>query len=200
VVLPATSSAEKSGTFTTIDGRLQKVAKALSCSGDAREDWDILTELYDRVTGKSVVAKPAQLLAEIKAAIPGYGESTAAPKGPFSFVVAATAEAPATTGFTLMAGPILFHNGATSTWSENNREVASAPYVEIQAADAAKLGIADGGAIRLTTAAGSLAGIAKITERLQPGLLFAPYHFPEFPVSGLLKGNSTMVEIKVEKA
>ena len=199
VVLPATSSAEKSGTFTTIDGRLQRVAKALSCTGDAREDWDILTELFDRITGKSVVAKPAQLLIEIKSVIPGYGEATAAPKGPFSFVAAPAGEAPAATGFTLMTGPILFHNGATSTWSENNREVASAPYVEIQASDAAKLGIADGGALRLTTAVGSLTGTARITERLQPGLLFAPYHFPEFPVSGLLKGNATMVEVKVEK-
>jgi formate dehydrogenase alpha subunit len=147
-----------------------------------------------------VVAKPAQLLTEIKAAIPGYGELTAAPKGPFSFVVTTTSDVPAADSFNLMVGPILFHNGATSTWSENNREVSPAPYVEIQAADAAKLGIADGGAIKLTTAAGSLNGVAKITERLQPGLLFAPYHFPEFPVSGLLKGNSTMVEIKVEKA
>jgi formate dehydrogenase alpha subunit len=199
VVLPATSSAEKSGTFTTIDGRLQKVAKALSCSGDAREDWDILTELYDRVTGKSVVAKPAQLLAEIKAAIPGYGETPAAPKGPFTFAVEPTVDAPATTGCTLLVGPILFHNGATSTWSENNLEVSPAPYVEIQAADAAKLGIADGGAIKLTTVSGSLTGTAKITDRLQPGLLFAPYHFPEFPVSGLLSGNATTVAAKVEK-
>jgi formate dehydrogenase alpha subunit len=113
--------------------------------------------------------------------------------------VAPTVDAPATTGFTLLVGPILFHNGATSTWSENNLEVSPAPYVEIQAADAAKLGIADGGAIKLTSAAGSLTGVAKVTERLQPGLLFAPYHFPEFPVSGLLSGNATMVALKVEK-
>ena len=199
MVLPATSSAEKSGTFTTIDGRLQKVAKALSSPGDAREDWDILTELFDRVTGKTVVAKPAQLLAEIKAAIPGYGETSAAPKGPFSFAVAPAAEAPAATGFTLLAGPILFHNGATSTWSENNRGVAPASYVEIQADDAAKLGIADGGAIKLTSAAGSLTGTARVTERLQPGLLFAPNHFPEFPVNGLLTGNAVTVAVKVEK-
>jgi formate dehydrogenase alpha subunit len=77
--------------------------------------------------------------------------------------------------------------------------VAPASYVEIQADDAAKLGIADGGAIRLTTASGTLTGMAKVTSRLQPGLLFAPCHFPEFPVNGLLTGNATTVKVKVEK-
>ena len=198
VVFPASSSAEKSGTYTTIDGRLQQVAKALSSPGDAREDWDILTELSNRITGKSAVARPAQLLAEIREIIPGYGVTAPAP-GPLSFAPDPAGAAPATAGFTLQVGPILFHNGATSTWSANNREVAPAPYVEILAADAAKLGIADGGAIRLTTAAGSLTGTAKITGRLQPGLLFAPHHFPEFPVSGLLTGNASLVAVKVEK-
>ena len=198
VVFPASSSAEKSGTFTTIDGRLQSVAKALASPGDAREDWDILTELFNRVTGKSVVAKPDQLLTEIRSAIPGYGGAVAAPKG-CSFAVAPAADLPAISGFTLLAGPILFHNGATSTWSANNREVAQAPYVEIQTTDAAKLGIVDGSAVKLTTAAGTLTGTAKLTQRLQPGLIFAPNHFPEFPVNGLLTGNAVTVAVKVEK-
>jgi formate dehydrogenase (NADP+) alpha subunit len=71
--------------------------------------------------------------------------------------------------------------------------------VEIQADDAAKLGVVDGGAVRLTTASGSLNGTARVSTRLQTGLLFAPNHFPEFPVSGLLKGNSAMVSVTVEK-
>ncbi len=199
VVLPASSSAEKSGSFTSIDGRLQPVVKALASPGDAREDWDILTELTNRITGKSMVSTPVQLLAEIRVVIPGYGESTVAPKGGCSFAVAPAADTPVAADLTLLVGPILFHNGATSTWSENNREVAPVPYVEIQKSDAGKLGIADGGAIRLTSVAGCLTGIAKVTERLQPGLLFAPNHFPEFPVSCLLKGNGVYVEVKVEK-
>jgi len=199
VLLPASSAAEKSGTFTTIDGRLQQVAKAVASPGDAREDWDILSELFDRLTGKTAAAKPDRLLAEIRSVVPGYGENSAAPHRSLSFVVVPTAEAPVASGFTLLVGPILFHNGATSTWSGNNREVAPVPYVEIQADDAAKVGIADGGAIRLTSVAGALTGVAKVTTRLQPGLLFAPHHFPEFPVNWLLAGNSTYVAVKVEK-
>ena len=145
-----------------------------------------------------MVAKPDQLLTEIRSAIPGYGGAVAAPKG-CSFAVAPAADLPAISGFTLLAGPILFHNGATSTWSANNREVAQAPYVEIQTTDAAKLGIVDGSAVKLTTAAGTLTGTAKLTQRLQPGLIFAPNHFPEFPVNGLLTGNAVTVAVKVEK-
>ena len=66
-------------------------------------------------------------------------------------------------------------------------------------ADDYELGIANGGAVKLTTVAGSLTATAKVTERLQPGLLFAPTHFPEFPVSGLLAGNAATVAVKVEK-
>lgn len=199
VVFPASSSAEKSGTFTTIDGRLQKVAKALASPGDAREDWDILTELFDRVTGKTVVAKPAQLLAEIRTVIPGYGETGPLSQAACAFAGVPAGEAPSSKGFTLLTGPVLFHNGATSTWSANNREVAPAPYIEICPGDAAALGIVDGGIVKLSTAAGAVSGAAKVTERLQPGLVFVPNHFPELPVNGLLTGNAVFSAVKVEK-
>ncbi len=199
IVLPAASSAEKSGTFTTIDGRHQPVVKALNSPGDAREDGKILTELFNRITGSSETTDSAGLLAEIRSALPGYGGSSVPPKGPYSFSVTPAVEAPPASELTLLVGPILFHNGATSTWSVNNREVAPAPYVEIQSADAEKRGITDGGAIVLTSPAGTLTGRAKITNRLQPGLLFAPHHFPEFPVSGLLVGDAATVAVKVAK-
>ncbi len=199
VVFPASSSAEKCGHFTTLDGRLMNVAKGVTPPGEARNDGEILTELLNRITGGREAAEFAQFPAEIRSAIPDYGNVTTAPKGPFAFTVTPIPESPATTGFTLLVGPILFHNGATSTWSENNRQVAPTPYVELQSADAAKLGILDGGAIKLTTDAGSLTGTVRITQRLQEGLIFAPNHFPEFPVSGLLMGNAVTVAVKVEK-
>ena len=199
IILPAASSAEKNGTFTTIDGRLQPVAKALNSPGQAHEDLTIFAGLLNRITGKSLVDKPDLIMAEIRSSIPGYGKTAATAKGPFSFAVSVAAGSPAPTGLTLLVGSILFHNGTTSTWSANNREVSSAPYVEIQEVDAAKAGITDGGALKLSTAAGTLTGTARITNRLQPGLLFAPNHFPEFPVNGLLTGNSVMVPVKVER-
>jgi formate dehydrogenase major subunit/formate dehydrogenase alpha subunit len=42
VVLPASSFAEKDGTFTNTERRVNRVRKALDCPGEAREDWRIV--------------------------------------------------------------------------------------------------------------------------------------------------------------
>jgi predicted molibdopterin-dependent oxidoreductase YjgC len=49
VILPATSWAEKEGTFTNTDRRVQRVRQALAPRGQARPDWHILCDLATRV-------------------------------------------------------------------------------------------------------------------------------------------------------
>lgn len=49
VILPATSFAEKDGTFTNSDRRIQRVRKAVEPVGNSRADWDILADLGRRV-------------------------------------------------------------------------------------------------------------------------------------------------------
>ena len=49
VILPAASFAEKDGTFTNSDRRVQLVRKALAPPGEARPDWEILCDLAKRV-------------------------------------------------------------------------------------------------------------------------------------------------------
>ena len=44
VVLPATSFAEKDGTFTNSERRVQRVRKAVEPIGESRPDWDILCD------------------------------------------------------------------------------------------------------------------------------------------------------------
>jgi len=48
VILPAASFAEKDGTFTNSDRRVQMVRKALAPPGEARPDWEILCDLAER--------------------------------------------------------------------------------------------------------------------------------------------------------
>ncbi len=48
VILPAASFAEKDGTFTNSDRRVQRVRKALSPPGQARADWEIVSNLARR--------------------------------------------------------------------------------------------------------------------------------------------------------
>ena len=52
VFLPAASWAEKEGTFTNTDRRVQRVRKALEPRGQARADWEIICDLAGRIDKK----------------------------------------------------------------------------------------------------------------------------------------------------
>ena len=54
VVLPAGCFAEKDGTFTNSERRVQRVRRAVEPPGQARADLDILVALYERCTGKTL--------------------------------------------------------------------------------------------------------------------------------------------------
>jgi formate dehydrogenase alpha subunit len=85
VVLPATSFAEKDGTFTNTERRVQRVRKAIEPVGESRADWEILCELAKRVQTFSAepasdgefaswdYAQPSEILDEIAALAPIYG-------------------------------------------------------------------------------------------------------------------------------
>jgi formate dehydrogenase alpha subunit len=207
VLFPAAVAAEKSGSFTTTDHRVQMLNKAVNAPGEAREDGDIFNEIINRLSGGSAPFSASQLFSEIKTLVPGYQGVDAAAGGIVPMTLASEASlvpinalAPAAAPYRLLAGPILFHNGTMSTWSENNLAVAKEGYLELSSADATMLGIATGTAIRVTSPAGSIIGKAKVSGKVQPGLLFAPYHFRELKANALLEGNANLATVEVEKA
>ena len=216
VVLPAASAAEKSGTFTTIDNRVQSLVRAVDPPGDARTDRDILAEMYSRYALTRHVGSREKIQSEIAVTIPQYstpsqstgGESTAIVKEKYrlraegyGFVTVAMppVSPPEQGGFRLISGPILFHSGTTTTWSENNLVVAAEGYIEMFAADADRLGISEGETIRVLSGQGSISARVRVSSRLQPGLLFTPGHFRGLNANSLLTGNSNTVEVRVEK-
>ena len=52
VVLPATTFAEKDGTFTNSERRVQRVRKVIEPVGQSRPDWDIVSDLSRRLSAK----------------------------------------------------------------------------------------------------------------------------------------------------
>jgi formate dehydrogenase alpha subunit len=52
VILPATSFAEKDGTFTNTDRRIQRCRAAVAPVGNSRADWDLLCDLGRRVEAR----------------------------------------------------------------------------------------------------------------------------------------------------
>src|SRR4030066_1447352 len=49
VILPGASFAEKDGTFTNMERRVQRVRKAIPPTGNSRPDWKISSALWTRV-------------------------------------------------------------------------------------------------------------------------------------------------------
>ena len=76
VVLPAASFAEKDGTFTNTERRVQRVRKALDAPGQALPDWQILCRLAQRLGYEMHYDHPSAIQDEIASLTPSYGGIT----------------------------------------------------------------------------------------------------------------------------
>jgi predicted molibdopterin-dependent oxidoreductase YjgC len=80
IFLPAAAWAEKDGTFTNTDRRVQRVRKAVEPPGSARADWQIICDLAKRIENRSGRANssywdyhhPSEILEEVGRVIPEY--------------------------------------------------------------------------------------------------------------------------------
>jgi formate dehydrogenase alpha subunit len=76
VVLPAACYAEKDGTFTNTERRVQRVRKAVEPPGEARADWEILCDLSSRMDYRMTYESPADVFEEIRTLTPTYAGIT----------------------------------------------------------------------------------------------------------------------------
>ena len=76
VVLPAACFAEKDGTFTNTERRVQRIRKAVEAPGEARADWKILADLLRRF-GVAVAYDSAEaVFDEMRSVTPSYAGMT----------------------------------------------------------------------------------------------------------------------------
>ena len=73
VVLPGRSYAEKEGTFTNTERRVQRVRKAVEISGETRPDTWIFTEIMNRMGYPQPHLTPAEIMDEIASVTPSFG-------------------------------------------------------------------------------------------------------------------------------
>lgn len=73
VVLPAASFAEKDGTFTNTERRVQRVRKSIEPVGGAKPDWWITCQIAKRLNGKGFdFSSPMEVMEEISSLVPSY--------------------------------------------------------------------------------------------------------------------------------
>jgi formate dehydrogenase alpha subunit len=73
VVLPSACFAEKDGTFTNTERRVQRVRRAVAAPGRARQDWEILCDLATRMGYPMAYGSASQIMDEIASVTPSYG-------------------------------------------------------------------------------------------------------------------------------
>ena len=72
VVLPASSFAEKDGTFTNTERRVQRVRKAIKPVGESKADWEIIMKIMNLMGYDKTYNCPAEIMEEFAEVTPSY--------------------------------------------------------------------------------------------------------------------------------
>ena len=192
VVLPASTFAEKSGTYTSGERRIQKLNRAVGPIGDSKPDGAIF-ELLSVELGKKVEWNPQKLFDELAGKIDGYKGLNYSqipdggilwPKGNSYPLEGKKGKSfgfePATyksDGFYAIVGPVLYHSG-TTTLKTALSTVYSEPKVDVFVYDADGLGIIAGRKIRVKFDGAEFVAVATLSKELTPRVVFVPIHYP----------------------
>jgi NADH-quinone oxidoreductase subunit G len=200
VVLPVCSFAEKEGTFTSTDRRVQYVKPAIRKSAQARTDFEVFSDLIKRLGGQAP-STPAVQFGEIAAKTPGYlGMSYVSLEKESAFAAVSTTPAlvvpqavsplGAEEGkLALVTGSALYHSGTLSQYGEGPMHVCPEGYIELSRTDASTYKITENELITVSSVAGSMQLKAKVTLRMPVGVVFAPYHFSTAPINTIWSGS-----------
>jgi formate dehydrogenase major subunit/formate dehydrogenase alpha subunit len=76
VVLPSRCFAEKNGTFSNTERRVQLIRKAVEAPGECKDDWQILCDLATRMGTPMAYASSREIFEEIARVTPSYAGIT----------------------------------------------------------------------------------------------------------------------------
>ncbi|MBE0597680.1 MAG: molybdopterin-dependent oxidoreductase [Desulfuromonadales bacterium] len=211
VVLPAASFAEKDGTFTNAERRLQRVRQGIPLPGEAKTDYAIFELLAGRFGKQVSFTGPEAVFSQIAASTPGYGGIEYGAIGPQGVVwggdllavkrrkvVAVAGGKPVETPYQLITGSSLYHNGTVSTRATGPLAVIPSPFVELGREDASTLQVKEGDLLTLRANGVEIKLAAKIDTRMPKGVLFAPYHFSSAGLNRIFTGQAA-VPVEVSK-
>jgi formate dehydrogenase alpha subunit len=201
VVLPACTSAEKDGTFTDVQGKVNRVRQALEPNEEARPDWEIFAALGSLLGYPMDYQHSNAIQSEIMKLLPGYynlGEPRPVVARPEMYLnngyahdVAARyrpAEGrPPGKPFALVMGKVLYHHGKMSTRASGLTQLyPNRARLQMHPDDLARLDVADKDAVRITSAQGTLEMQTEANAYVAVGTCFFPEHFNEPPVKDLM--------------
>lgn len=217
VVLPGVSFAEKEGTFTNTERRVQRVRRAVEPLKGARPDSQIFIELMNRMGYAQPALAPSEVMDEIASVTPSYAgmsherlDSRAlkgqglqwpctGPEHPGTPIMHAGGFAKGKGVFmpvdyvpsveqpcedypvTLMTGRVLpqYNACALTGRARGVEEVVASSFIEVNSDDAARLGIADGDRVQVSSRRGRIESRAHVSGKTKPGHAWMPFHFQD---------------------
>ena len=192
VVFPAETHAEKEGTVTHPDGRLQRVRPSVPHPGDVRPGWQVLAELAALLGDETEIDSASEALTALAAEVPFYAGLTLdeiggtgirwqereaaqafpSPDGAPSPRGSPSTAAASTNGhLTLGTYRDLW---ATEVTDRNPalRFLAPKQTIEIALDDAERMGLTDGDEVDVRSNGTSLRARVAVRERVRPGSAF----------------------------
>jgi NADH-quinone oxidoreductase chain G len=214
VVFPVAAFAEKDGVVVNCERRLQKSTRALSPRRGARADWEVFQAVAQALGAGWKYRSTEDVFREIARLVPGYqGASWSAllPDGwTWSAVRVAASLAPSSApaegeaaggrGHWLLSGGTLFSQGSLTARAPAVAGLAKHARAFLSGAEASKLGLAEGDAVTLAGAAGSLTLPFELDDSVPAGAVFVPYAYAAAEINRLGAPRGAGLRVQLARA
>jgi formate dehydrogenase alpha subunit len=205
LILPACSFAEKDGSFTSQEGRVQKVNRAIEPVGEAKADWEIFSELSRELQYPLEYENAHEIFSEIARLVPHYQKRFGVDiqkkdrqacldrylaEGYLEDFEARYGQPPGMTPegsypFILAMGPTLFHSGRLSLQSDALLKISPEGLLQINPKDADVQGLKEGQRVRLRSSRGTAEVKVHPNQKIPEKMLYFPEVFAHHGVKEL---------------
>ncbi len=204
MVLPALSFAEKDGTYTNCEGRVQRLRKALEPPDGLKRTGEVLSDLASFMGKEMGVASPAAVFEEIAGSNPLYKGKAFEPfeaqwrDGTGGMPLEKAVFRPVAPGqemgqdgypFLLVLEGLFYNHligSGTQKRAQGLARVSPDPYLEMNAEEAEEMGIADGSRVGVVTPWGKVTVPVRRSPAMRRGVLSLWCPFYEVDASRLV--------------
>lgn len=221
VLLPIASFAESDGTYTSMEGRVQRVRPCTDPPGEARSGWQVVVALAGKLGLSMSYGSAADVLSEIARLIPSYaGMNYQAMDSGWGMITAASAngnkaalQAAVPAEQLSEEHPLVLAIDGAFDWGQDpmvslaptlsrdyvsRRKLFPGGVVEMSRTDADGIGVRQAWQVKFTSAHGDAVLPISIRTDLEPGVALVPYAFRD-QAAAVLAGRRTTA-VKAERA
>ena len=192
VILPAAGFAEKDGTVTNVEGRVQKLNQIRPAPGQARPDWAIIDDIATSM-GSSIGLSSAEVInKEIAVVAPAYEDVTwdllewderdgvvvpiHGAQAINHIPVAIGGSTAPRAELTVHVARTMYDDGVRLRHSPSLRGLAPGPVAHLNPGDAPKLGAQEGRMVRVVTSQGEGEFAVVLDEGTPSGVVYVPFN------------------------